>query len=263
MMSPVRTVRGAHPAQEGRAAARQRWKSDVLAEQLGRQWRAHGSSSSTISRGRRLYWTGARAPSGGRYARGRGGPAVPGRRSGALSDFTQVARLGRLFGALAPGLDIKTLLAELKERVAEELDYRLEAESQRAFASAFDGDPDILVPKVIAGADRVLVTEWIDGTPTVAGHRQRGDRGTQSCRLAARPFLFSGPERAGLLHADPHPGNWRLMPDGRLGVLDFGAVARLPDGLPDSIGVLLRIALDGDAAEVLDGLRARASSETR
>src|SRR5947199_7072148 len=68
-------------------------------------------------------------------------------------------------------------------------------------------------------------------------------------------FLFSGPERVGLLHADPHPGNFRLLADGRLGVLDFGAVNRLPDGLPEPVGRLARMALAGDAAAVLEGLR--------
>ena len=59
-------------------------------------------------------------------------------------------------------------------------------------------------------------------------------------------FLFSGPARAGLLHADPHPGNFRLLADGRLGVLDFGAVDRLPDGLPPFLGLLLRIMHEDD-----------------
>jgi hypothetical protein len=72
--------------------------------------------------------------------------------------------------------------------------------------------------------------------------------------LLAR-FLFSGPQRAGLLHADPHPGNFRLRDDGRLAVLDYGAVNRLPDGLPTSIGPLLERAIAGDADGVLDGLR--------
>ena len=66
---------------------------------------------------------------------------------------------------------------------------------------------------------------------------------------------FSGPTRAGLLHADPHPGNFRLLSDGRLGVMDFGAVARLPDGHPEPIGRLTRLALAGKADEVLVGLR--------
>jgi hypothetical protein len=68
-------------------------------------------------------------------------------------------------------------------------------------------------------------------------------------------FLLSGPTRAGLLHADPHPGNYRVMPDGRLGVLDFGAVARMPEGPPPAMGQLLRIATLGEAEAVVAGLR--------
>ena len=59
-----------------------------------------------------------------------------------------------------------------------------------------------------------------------------------------------------MLHADPHPGNFRLLEDGRLGVIDFGATARLPDGHPEPIGRLLRWALAGKADEVLTDLRA-------
>ena len=58
-------------------------------------------------------------------------------------------------------------------------------------------------------------------------------------------FLFSGPARVGMLHADPHPGNFRMLPDGRLGVLDFGAVDRLPGGMPPFIGRLVRMVHDG------------------
>ena len=68
-------------------------------------------------------------------------------------------------------------------------------------------------------------------------------------------FLFAGPARTGLLHADPHPGNFRIMPDGRLGVVDYGAVARLPDGRAARGGPLLRAAVDGDYEAVTDGLR--------
>jgi predicted unusual protein kinase regulating ubiquinone biosynthesis (AarF/ABC1/UbiB family) len=108
---------------------------------------------------------------------------------------------------------------------------------------------------VIAEADRVLVTEWIDGTPL----SQVIASGTAEQRNRAGYLMatlhFSGPARAGLLHADPHPGNFRLLSDGRLGVLDFGAVARLPDGHPEPIGRLTRLALAGKADEVLAGLR--------
>jgi predicted unusual protein kinase regulating ubiquinone biosynthesis (AarF/ABC1/UbiB family) len=165
----------------------------------------------------------------------------PGAGKALISDFTQLSRLGRLFGVLMPGLDVKPLLDELRKRVAEELDYRLEAASQQAFADAYADDPDFLVPNIVTATDHVLVSEWMDGTPLskiIAGGstEERNRAGILIVR-----FLFSGPSRAGLLHADPHPGNFRLLDDGRLGVLDFGAVDRLPDGFPPFFGKLLRL----------------------
>jgi predicted unusual protein kinase regulating ubiquinone biosynthesis (AarF/ABC1/UbiB family) len=153
-------------------------------------------------------------------------------------------------------LEIKPLLQELRARVNEELDYRLEATSQQAFADAFAGDPDIYVPPIVTATDHVLVSEWMDGTPLseiiASGTREQRNR----TGLMLVRFLFSGPTRAGLLHADPHPGNFRLLPDGRLGVLDFGAVDRLPDGLPPLFGRLLWLMHhEGDIATVEGDLR--------
>jgi predicted unusual protein kinase regulating ubiquinone biosynthesis (AarF/ABC1/UbiB family) len=140
-----------------------------------------------------------------------------------------------------PGLDVKPLLDELRKRVTEELDYQLEAVSQDAFADAYSGDPEFLIPRVVLATDHVLVTDWIGGTPLskVIAEGSAEDRNRAGILLVR--FLFSGPARAGLLHADPHPGNFRLMDDGRLGVLDFGAVDRLPDGFPHFFGKLLRL----------------------
>src|SRR5207248_5205285 len=88
----------------------------------------------------------------------------PGAGPALLSDLNQLARVARLFAIVNPGLDVKPLIAELKARVAEELDYGLEAASQATFAAAYDGDADIFVPKVVHAGDGVLVTEWVDGT---------------------------------------------------------------------------------------------------
>jgi len=179
----------------------------------------------------------------------------PGAGQALLSDFNQLARLSRLFSALMPGLDMKSMLAELKERITEELDYTIEAESQRAFAAAYADDPDIYVPQVVAQSGHVLVTEWMDGTPLSAiisggTQEQRDQAGLLYCR-----FLFSGPARCGLLHADPHPGNYRLLEDGRLGVIDFGAVDRLPGGFHRRIGMLMRIGTLLDIDQIMDALR--------
>lgn len=187
----------------------------------------------------------------------------PGAGEALLSDLTQLSRFARLLGPLIPGMDIKPLIAELRDRVSEELDYGLEAQAQQAHAEEFTDDPDVVVPAVVHQCDQVLVTEWIDGIPLseviTDGTREQRDRAGQ---LLAR-FLFSGPARTGLLHADPHPGNFRLLPGGpagkedwRLGVLDFGTVDRLPGGLPPTIGHSLRLTLDGQADAVYEALRA-------
>jgi len=179
----------------------------------------------------------------------------PGADRALIADLNQLARMGKLFASWIPGMDIKPLIEELRARAIEELDYVRESTQQRDFAVAYEGDADIQVPHVLAAAPHVLISEWVDGTPLSAiiangTQAERDHAGTLYIR-----FLLSGPERAGLLHADPHPGNFRITPDGRLCVLDFGAVAHLPEGLPPAIGSLLRIALDGDADTVIDGLR--------
>jgi predicted unusual protein kinase regulating ubiquinone biosynthesis (AarF/ABC1/UbiB family) len=181
----------------------------------------------------------------------------PGAGEALLSDLNQLSRFARLLGPLIPGMDVKPLITELKDRVSEELDYGLEAQAQRAHAEEFAGDPDVVVPDVVHQCDQVLITEWMDGIPLSEiisdGTEEQRDRAGQ---LLAR-FLFSGPARTGLLHADPHPGNFRLLSGGpggeddwRLGVLDFGTVDRLPGGLPEPIGEALRMTLDGEAEAV-------------
>lgn len=179
----------------------------------------------------------------------------PGAGPALLADLNQLARLARLFAVISPGLDIKPLVIEIRARVAEELDYHLEAAWQRAFAQGYRDDPDIRVPEVVAVADHALVTEWMDGTPLSTVIRDGDQPSRDRAGLLMVRFLYSGPGRVGLLHADPHPGNFRLLADGRLGVIDFGAVNRLPDGLPEPAGRLARLALQGDAAAVLQGLR--------
>jgi predicted unusual protein kinase regulating ubiquinone biosynthesis (AarF/ABC1/UbiB family) len=180
----------------------------------------------------------------------------PGAGPALLSDLNQIARLARLFGVVNPGLDVKPLIVELKARVAEELDYSLEAESQSAFAAAYADDPDFFVPSVVHVSPGVLVTDWTDGTPLSRIIRDGTQEQRDRAGLLLVRFLFSGPMRAGLLHADPHPGNFRLLDDGRLSVVDYGAVNRLPHGLPTPIGPLVRLALAGDADGVLQGFRA-------
>ncbi|MFG2339267.1 ABC1 kinase family protein [Streptomyces yangpuensis] len=225
----------------------------VLAERLGADWRDlfeefedKPAAAASIGQVHRAVWhDGRQVAVKVQY---------PGAGEALLSDLKQLGRFAGLLGPLVPGMELKPLIKELRDRVSEELDYELEAEAQRTHADAFVDDPDVIVPDVVHQGDQVLVTEWLDGTPLseviADGTEEERDRAGQ---LLAR-FLFSGPARTGLLHADPHPGNFRLIPgaDGgmRLGVLDFGTVDRLPGGWPKPIGRSLRMTLDGDAEGV-------------
>ena len=179
----------------------------------------------------------------------------PGVREALSSDVYVLSLMSRGAALVARGLALPPLVAELRDRLTEELDYEHEARTQSRFAAAYSGDPDVLVPAVVRVTPRVLVMDWLDGTPLSAVARG----GTQDERDRAaglyQRFLVSGPARAGLLHTDPHPGNFRMLADGRLGVLDFGSSLELPE-MPATFGRLLRALLDEDPEAVLRQLRA-------
>ncbi|MGI8613359.1 MAG: ABC1 kinase family protein [Nocardioidaceae bacterium] len=180
----------------------------------------------------------------------------PGAEDALRSDLKQIARLARVLSPMLPGVAVRPLVEELRERIVEELDYDLEAEAQATFAAAYADDPDFEVPQVVASTRALLVTTWMDSTGSLArliAEGSQADRDHFGERYVR--FLFSGPRRTGLLHADPHPGNFRTLADRRLGVVDYGAVARLSErSLPAPIGRLLRRAVDDDYDAVLRGL---------
>ncbi|GGF41531.1 hypothetical protein GCM10011519_14180 [Marmoricola endophyticus] len=233
----------------------------ILAEDLGADWKQQLVELDPVP---------AAAASIGQVHRGRwvDGREVavkvqyPGAGEALLADLRQISRLARTIGTLLPGIDVRPLVEELQERAKDELDYDLEAAAQHTFATAFRDDPSVIVPDVVDHGARVLVTEWLDSTSSLAAVIAEGTEAERDHygELFIR-FLFAGPTRTGMLHADPHPGNYRVVPDpdggpGRLGVLDFGAVARLAEGsLPEEMGRMIRIATQGDADALLAGLR--------
>ena len=180
----------------------------------------------------------------------------PGAGKALMSDFNQLARLGKLGGALFPGLEIKPLLAELKDRLDNELDYFAEAAAQTTFRQAYTDDPDFYIPEVVTQSEHVLVSEWLDGTPL----SQLIDNGVEEeernrVGLLYLRFLLSGPTRSGLVHIDPHPGNFLVLEDGRLGVLDFGGASRVSEDFLRTFGTLARIATTGSGDDLMRAYR--------
>jgi predicted unusual protein kinase regulating ubiquinone biosynthesis (AarF/ABC1/UbiB family) len=186
----------------------------------------------------------------------------PGAGDALRSDLKQLARLARTIGPVFPGIDIKPLVEEVQARAEDELNYKLEGEAQAVFAAEFADDPGIVVPDVVAVGDSVIITEWLESPASLASIITNGTQEERNHygELYTR-FSFSAPSRTGMLHADPHPGNYRILPNedgspGRLGVLDYGAVARLPGrNLPEAMGSLIRLAALDDAEQLLEGLR--------
>jgi predicted unusual protein kinase regulating ubiquinone biosynthesis (AarF/ABC1/UbiB family) len=154
----------------------------------------------------------------------------PGADEALRSDLRQIGRLSKVF-ARSPGYGREPSGGRAHRRVSEELDYTLEAGSQQQAAEGFAGSREFFVPPVLASTPKVMVSEWVEGAQ-LSSAASLSDRKRNAAALQYVRFLFAGPSVAGLLHADPHPGNFKLMKDGRLGVVDFGLVARLPDGLP-------------------------------
>lgn len=226
----------------------------VLAKELGEHWRDNFAEFNDIP---------AASASIGQVHKGiwKDGRAVavkiqyPGAKEALISDLNQIQRFAKIFQLLLPGVEMKPLLEELKARIIEEVDYRYEASAQSACFEAYKGDSDIAIPEVIMATDRVLVSQWLEGTPLskVITNGTQEERNSAGIRLAR--FHFTAPMRAGLLHADPHPGNFRVLKDGRLGVLDFGACNRLPNGFPEPFKRLLRNALEGDAIALYNGFK--------
>ncbi len=175
-----------------------------------------------------------------------------------LADLRALSASLRVAGAVLPGLLAAPLVDELRLRATEELDYAHEARAQREVAAAFAGSSEYVVPDAVAAADGVLVSEWVHGRPLVAVAEDSDDERRRVASLYQR-FALLAPARAGWLHADPHPGNFRVTPDGRLGVIDFGAVVEMPDGLPPAFGRLVRAFADestpGDALAALEAAR--------
>ena len=141
------------------------------------------------------------------------------------ADLGNVSLLRRMLRITAPSQDVDALIAELRDRVLEELDYRREAENQRLVAAYFDGHPTIHIPGIIPelSTRRVVTSELSDG----ARFAELASWSQQERDLAAETiyrFVFRSLYEVHAFNGDPHPGNYLFHGGGRVTFLDFGLV---------------------------------------
>jgi len=167
------------------------------------------------------------------------------------ADIRQLSVIARV-ASLATAVDGPALVRELKERIREECDYRLEAAHQLLFARILGSDPVLTVPAVVEerSAEGVLTTAWHDGVALNAIGDARV-AATDRIVLAFAKLPWSTLFGHGLLHADPHPGNFLVAAGQQLVVLDFGCVKRFDADRVEAFRALFRCVLDGRRGEVM------------
>ncbi len=172
------------------------------------------------------------------------------------SDMRNLRLLTPLLRQLMPGLEIKDLLAELRERIVEECDYELEASNHRRVARFWRGHPFACVPEVDTELSRrrVLVTEWVDGIGFQEVAAQPDPIRDRYVEIVYR-FYYGTVRELGLALGDPHPGNYLLRPDGRVAFFDFGMLRRLPSGYLADEGEIAAAIREDDAVTLLRGMR--------
>ena len=152
----------------------------------------------------------------------------PGVAEAIRADLQNVGLLTQLGKVVAPHLDARAVAGEIRERLLEELDYEWEGQMQRRFARAYRNHPFIHVPACVTDLcrTRVLVSEWVDGVgfdEVKALPQEQRDRFGE---IVYR-FYYGSLRHTGAYNADPHPGNYLLLSDGRVGFLDYGSVKEL------------------------------------
>jgi len=179
----------------------------------------------------------------------------PGVAEAVAADLRNVGLVGPIIKRLAPGLDAGALLAEVRERISDELDYELEAQNQRRLERRFRGHPHVRLPRVYTDLStrRVLVTEYVEGLPADEIKRL-GDAERDRIGEIAFRFYFGLVWRDGVVAGDPHPDNCIVCPDGRLCLLDFGLLRDLEADYLEGERHITRAVVDHDPQRVHDGL---------
>ncbi len=170
-----------------------------------------------------------------------------------LEAFEQIAGVIDRHTDVGRRFAFRDMLQEFRKTLLRELDYRLEAQNLTLLATNLKDYPRLVIPKPIEAysTSRVLTMDYVQGTKiTDLSPLARIDidgcaLAEDLCRAYLDQILVDG-----FFHADPHPGNLQVTPDGRLAILDLGMVARVDPALRESLLKLLLAIADGRGQEV-------------
>src|SRR5919204_26483 len=179
----------------------------------------------------------------------------PGVGAAVRADMQNLGMILRLLKSIAPGLDPKSMAAEIRSRIDEELDYELEAQNQRTLARIYRGHPFIVIPDVVTSLsrERVIVSEYVTGRGFEEMKPLPQEERDRIGEIIFR-FYFGCMYRHHQFSGDPHPGNCMLLDDGRMAFLDFGLFKRIPAEAAEFELQTQRLGIERRAADLIDHL---------
>jgi ubiquinone biosynthesis protein len=169
-----------------------------------------------------------------------------------LDILSGLAQLAERLPELAPYRPCSTV-AEFQRVLRRELDFNRELRNLEEFGRLFASSDLVVIPQVydVHSTDRLLVMQWLDGTPLAAIQE------IEASGIDLATVAHNGAElymemifQHGVYHADPHPGNLVLLSDNRIGLFDFGMVGRIDDALREDIEELLFAIVEQDAGRL-------------
>jgi predicted unusual protein kinase regulating ubiquinone biosynthesis (AarF/ABC1/UbiB family) len=177
----------------------------------------------------------------------------PGVAAAVRADMQNLDMIMRLLKRMTPGMNVKAIAEEIRERIVEELDYELEAQNQRSLARIFSGHPFIVVPDVVSSLsrERVLVSEFVRGA-TFEEIKARSQEERDRLGEIVFRFFLGCLYRHRQFSGDPHPGNFLLLEDGRVAFLDFGLFKRMDPAAVELELAAQRAVVEGDAPALHD-----------
>lgn len=165
----------------------------------------------------------------------------PDMQSAVDADLNQLGLVFSIHRRLDQTVDTREIYAEIRARLVEELDYEREAAHMRLYAAIFADEPRITVPDVVEelSTKRLLTMNWLDGAPLLSfrDHTLAERNAIAEAMFIAwwRPF-----NQYGVIHGDPHLGNYTVRPDLGINLLDYGCIRIFPPAFVESVVELYR-----------------------